>query len=1755
MASEKKPNQNRTPRKAVPTVRSTAGTGFDFEDRVTAWLLLETMAGAPVPGLATGATQFQMQVRPLRWSLDDILVTAIHEGTEAHLAISCKSNTQVTNTTLPADFVSSCWTQWFERDPNPFDNARDHLALVTRGNNADFMATWSAVKLAATNADAHLSIARIRSSAKQQKLFDSVKNPAKAAGFSVDDGEALALVRRMSILPVDFHIADSEHERAAAARARSLLADDSVQGGRAVWDALVAYAREDRLAGRTLVVKDVWHRLATSFDLLDNPNYKGQWQKLRAQSRDLKAQIEKALPTGLVISRQEEISRFASAFDAAPQLAVFGESGVGKSALVSSALDDCYPEAQQVWFSPEGIEKALHEIDRSIVGLNRPLLEVLQATTKRRNVLVLDAAERISLLTIGKVRSLIAALVGAAQQSGDASWHIVLVCQTSGWVSGSIRDLIHGKAYKNIQISTLPIESVKEALDAFPALAWLKAHDDAMHVLTNLRTLAWVVESAARFDDEEDASSLIGIADQLWNRWTAGKPSIHGLLIRLACREAEFEHSFAVSELPAEEASLLEHLPGSCPLRQIPSSRRIRFQHDLAADWARFQRLKEIWQETPKWIELAANPFWHTPIRMLGQFLLRERMGTRSAWDHAYERMQLLSGAPTIARDLLLDAIVLDTNSFELLSDRAEMLFAERGKQLLRLVRRFDHIATAPSATTALVDQFPDLSLYLEAQFRSPIPSRWVGMARFLSHNRQRVAEIASPDISDLCSRWLKGVPLILDDGAATPYRKDFAALALAVAREVQLFDARGTMTIGHEDVRVYRAALASALDLPLEVSTWALEMARRRPLSSEILLRAQAHRLSEAAAHQERLERDESYRLRHQRRERIPPSISSSTPLPPWELGPQGRVNGDFRDAVLHSSEFQILVQAASPAAGEVLLACLIEDEPEVDRSRRYSDDRSAGIAFDDQAYPTAPWKSPFLSFLRIMPHTGLETLLKLVNFSTDRWREARPRHEGITLLLEDGTECRYFGGHPAFLLSCDNSLFSGQLNCALAALEQFLCELVDADRRVDDLAELLLRRSSSTAVLGVLSNVAKHHPNLLERTLRPLLSNPEIYRWDSDRVRRRDSFFDGAAWLRGGKTLFEHAQAWANVPYKRVELRDIAKSLILKNSGVAEYMVTAIGNWPQHPDERDDLERRLLAAELDIRNYSENSGMPGEAPSWVFKLPEKLARELAKYNASHDLSARALLFPEQCRALLDTARHLKDEESEFVYSLLTTLSSRGASELDEELSRTPLVAAAVLLQLRAKDWLCTHTEAAQLAASVIIEALDEAGNDGTIDVHRGRSHLEFVAHYVAEIWHGEAPPEVEAQVLTILTSGDDQAVRVLFRKLRGRRAELKGSWWRLLFLALLWSGLALLRPRHGAAEVENSRWIRWRHWLRTRRLWSPDEGISKFQPSEIARRVQRLELRAWEREQVVHGVNRGLRRSALSGGLDTSVLAAAFDWLLSDSSTLVREEQEQRALVQALWAHQVLALTTTQSVDKDRYEIMPLIGYQLLEKIAQLVLSGPVDAANPLWEPVFDLGPKARPAVVHYLTAWFMLIKSDIDLAQYGARWRPMIEYHVREGRWLGKKPWYYAEEVERAVLGLDMSVFLERGTNHGSLIASLSDQFEAWARRRLSGAEDNLAAFCRFLASSAGKSIRLAGLRWISDALDMNADTGRWHRPATSEAFVAFLDILVTEHADTLVIDIDAREALYKLVALAVSRQLPAAQALEERIRRLR
>jgi hypothetical protein len=389
-----------------------------------------------------------------------------------------------------------------------------------------------------------------------------------------------------------------------------------------------------------------------------------------------------------------------------------------------------------------------------------------------------------------------------------------------------------------------------------------------------------------------------------------------------------------------------------------------------------------------------------------------------------------------LADDILLDALFLDPNAEAFLNARAETLLENSGGRLLRLVKRFEHVASVPGASADMLNRFPDLSLYIEALFRTPILGRWPAMARFVAKHRDRIAKMISPTIASLCDRWLTSTPPLLANGSVMPFRREFAELALANARELQLIHAKHIIGLGDGQTRIYQAALSAAPDLPADVSEWALEMAERRPYRADIVEQVEVHRIEQAKKRKERLATDPEFRKNHERLKRMSMIDFPERKLPPWPLGAKAPMQRPFREAVLRSTgAFHALMRTNTAVAGEVLLACIIEDEPKEEFGPGRGVERQLGIGSDNKGYPTAPWKSPFYAFLQINPDAALRYLHQLINFSTERWVNAvRKRNRSdpatLSLRLDDGSMRAITGSLAGRIrIHCSSVNFSARL------------------------------------------------------------------------------------------------------------------------------------------------------------------------------------------------------------------------------------------------------------------------------------------------------------------------------------------------------------------------------------------------------------------------------------------------------------------------------------------------------------------------------------------------------------------------------------------------------------------------------------------------------------------------------------------------------------------------------------------------------
>ena len=1738
-------------KQAPATLRSQSGAGFEFEDLISAWLQVKMLTGVQAPGIGGDGIQLQAQVSALHWHIDDLLLTTQGAaGINGRLAISAKGNLQVSAAGLPADFVKRAWSQW--RDPKtPMNRSSDGLALVTRGIHRVFDPTWSEVKNACAGPDSALAMSRIRSNTRQSKIFDSVQKPDGNAP-AVSEEETIELIRRLHVLPLDMQLAHSETESQSIALCRQILASGDSTEAQKLWRKLVSVATELRLRRGTITLDNLWLELRTEFDLRQHPNFARDWETLSNITSDYRTRIKTTLSSGYSIGRAEEKSKLETAISANAVTVVFGESGSGKSAIVKDVLDVQFGTWTQVWFGSEDLKTALSAARRGTLPLGHGLARILSATVNPKNVLVIDAAESIELPEFTVIRQLFETLISPTARVDASVWRIVVVTQRVH----DTEAMLGGRHNALTEVGLLKHSDVKAVLEAFPSLRWLAAHDVNFPALTNLRALAWVVEAGAALGaSASNLASLTAICDRLWNYWTGDRADVQALTMRLAEREASFERSFALSDLDPADAVTFNQRPAELPLRLNPRTNRIEFEHDLAADWARFQFLKQTSTNILQWARLAGNPLWTNSLRMLGQFLLRQAAVCGTAWDAAFEAAE--GGELGLAGDILLDALSLDPEAERFITERIDLLLANDAKHFTRLLIRFHHIGTVPTGGVLETSSF---SLYMEAQYRSIVIGRWPPILRFLIAHREKLSGLVSSAVAKVIQTWLMGTPRELGNGELTPFRRELAEIALAMARTVQVEKGHGVMYLTRGEPLLYTAPLAGAVDLPDEVGAWALELAGRRKVADEVIARITEALRQQAEQQAERLRTDPKYKAKHEARRQIPCSIGSSRErLPPWPLGANQRVDTDFQTACFKENGIQFLIRARPDVAAEVLLALIIEDEPERDYgSSRHEIDLGLDFALD--CYPTAFWKSPFFPFLQIAPDVALKALIALVNFCTDRWiagvmgRREEPSL-GLALQMAEGEEKTFAGWWQVFDWTQSNSNHNGRLFCALDALERWLTLQLDASVDVTPHVEQILREGRSVAFIGLLVNVGKYGPSLFSGVLVPLLTNPYVFYWDQSRVANIGWKFDSFNWVRDGEAVFNIARDWTLAPHRKKSLLDVVVALLTDGAPLVARLQVLISRWSIPADPKAALEFKLLVAELNRDNYRRITNPETGAETLVFECPDSIRLEFQSREEENAKPLQYLLLPERCEKLLREQHAIDDSDAALLYSLLK--ECEGDTAIDEGAKTNCKLALAASLIVLAESWLTKTPQVKEDALAIVQAAVGDTAS--TVEEIRSnrmgnlRDELKFAAHAAMHLWMGDHDRDLEweGSVLRLLTSGDDQAAETIVRIAYAHRRQLGSAWWRLLKAGVLWSGLLNLSPYHGEAENEARTWRLWLTRLRRFPLRGKDATVDDLEMERVSAGSERLafirRMRAFKSGEKLW---RGEPEHQTGTGLDTHTLEILFHWLINGPGT--GDWTNDINLAKQLWAYEAERAKGRAKEESGKYDLPSQLGYDLLQKLAEFSLAAPEAEARTIWEPVLRHGPLAHYALGHFIGCMFLRLSKGDDAGSFERIWRATVEYGL-SADWNIRGVWFYGERLICDLLGFGNEEALRRLAPGAAL--RMRDVYERWAELHLGRDEECIKRFCYFLATDFGEPLRLDGLRWIAALFKTSKSSVGWARDRATDALIELVNASLNQNAQALYSDSQARQALVEIAAALATGNIPTALVLQERIKLLR
>jgi hypothetical protein len=1807
----------------------TGGQGFNFEDQVAARFLLGLLGVSHPLGPDLGRlARIDWQAADAGWRVEDLALTFDTGYQERSVGVSIKSHKQVTESGFEATFTRSCWEQWLGiGTTRRLRKDLDLIALIT-GVLADGIHTaWStllggAIELAAAP---ERLVARLQSSvpagtgslssATQRALFDSVRCPSDLrAGVTGDDIAAAVLLRHVRLVRLDFGSIPSQALSDAIDSCQVSLRGSSGDA-RSLWESLVRIASRKRGCGGSIDLPELLSSLRSRFDLNDHSDYGSDWAEIARHSQ------ERFQLVGLTVGGVGRLARRSARSAILRHLrddrtcVVVGASGVGKSATVRRLGEGQY---RLVWLTAELLQSGRETTFQVQLGLRHPFAQVI-AASPTRCLVVFDGIDGLGEPGLKLVSRIIALL----RANFPGRVRVALTVQPDGLTRLRAAFASAGVATDTWAIHTVRPPTgteVDRLLGRFPGLASTALRPEFRSLLRNLKVFDWVVrlQEGGGLADDASLVTLTALIDRLWTHFVesdADGLARAALLKRTGAVEADrMIQGLPFSEVSAYELALLPPLETTGLVRR--HDERILFVHDMFADWARLKYLVE--QRLPDSVTVirrAAVPGWFRAVRLYAQRLLEQPGGGIDAWQQAVQSLGASGAERSIVRDLFLEALVLANDSANLLTAAWPALISHDGDLLRILVDRFTYVGTVPDSR-ALAGFKQSEAAEFEHLFRLPLEMYWTGVLQILGDHSSDVIRWALAPTAKLLRLWLSTIVPVRR--ATKGLRNTASKLALTIAREIQACEAEGRCSVEKETrTDVYIALLWAVPEYPDEVAKLCLELANRRPEDEPIRLRREAALEANRRA-LERLPETNPRAARFLATQSSPEELLGAK-RPPWPDGPSHRVDECFQEACMHWQASLPLAVNRPEAALEVLFAVLVQHPTYMNAGD--SDYLLENLGLDDSRPSDPPfyYQGPFWTLLRAGTETaelGLTLIMRLVNFATERWQEHHdrlvakygedasrgpwrvhvPSAGGWVTHPGDKEVLRWHDGwrsHPAVLSSM------------LMALEKWLYDEVDAGRPVDRWIERIVSEGKSAGLVGVLVQLGKYNPKLLDGPLRPLLGACEVYAMEHRLLpERSDLAFWSMDWQRYGEEAWNRVRDWHGLPHRKSALLNIALQFVLDNESVRTAVTGFYKQWEERlkaAPEDDALRGALNDFGVVVRCLKAEADGGEKLPEFHEWLKNRQQEALMAERKMND-DLLPLTLGSQCRKRLDECSPLTPEQLPAFFESLHSLAVRADSNEGGTRPAHAVVGGIAVLLILHRDWVREDPARDEWCREQLLSCLELTPGRRPVDFEYSAGEWDrdtFAAECgVAFLAESPSDPLARRLALTGLISFRYATVAATVRQAYRFRARLGIEFDRMISFAGEWSAC---------------RWsLRWsQEWqLDSQRLWgkicsprlrsfesattSPErrsladidaEGRDRTQSlfaihrwkwkvrsESHTKRVMRVSGLSWlirqcrrllpaapsqpeEQDDDIHpepeypSVRHGV--PPWWPGVDTHYLNAGFAWL----EVATKDDCIAEATVETLLDLLTVSLRTVPVAPKTnprrRTRFPSKFDNWLFERIAAALPRIEAMRAKDLWKPILSLGGSAEFWVRHFLSDWFRMgAPRAVDPAEFIERWGSMLRFAIDAPDWLAGSHWHDAEQLVSELLGFRMGKALfSDDVRYASFIGRLLPEYERAAARWF-GMSSVASAFCHFALKPFGADLLLPGIRWLAEA-EPSWSEWAWNHDGLAEALVRVLRAALERHRHAIAGESRLRDGYYALCNKLVARGHHAALALRERV----
>jgi hypothetical protein len=1394
------------------------------------------------------------------------------------------------------------------------------------------------------------------------------------------------------------------------------------------------------------------------------------WLKLAAQSQRAFSILPGAIAGRVVLKRDSALGALDKALGVSSFVALVGSSGVGKSSIAKTCFERCLPSGgKALWFDANSFDRPDFNAFEFALGLKTSLSDLLSAAPPD-SILIIDGLDR--LYSDSGFR--IAAILLQLANKEASCWKILLTSQAQelARVIDSIeRTGFAGHNWEQVTIQPLTPEELLPVQKGIPALSRLLQQQKIKELMGNLKILDLVARRVIS-GSEIDATQWVGetsLANWFWDsEINKGRDKVaRGKFVRsLAQLQADrLTVAISVDDLEMDLAPLASLSEDKICIQTQDD--KITFAHDLYGDWARLRLIENNRDNLKTFLQgKQDSPLWHRSIRLYAQYLLEQNEGTEN-W---HETMRTLGDEqPGIIHDLFLEAPVFATNPWQSLESICDKLLANRGLLLRRLLNRFLIFATIPIPNAEEIAKKLEIrASVVRATLRMPYWLYWPGMLHFLHTHKNEVVTCAPDEVAKIVELWLR-VP-------TTFLRREAAELGVLLGRfALQAEKNYQNHDWNTEQEHRYRCTLAAIQEFTEEVIDISLDACRRKKTTE-----------TETETPKSPIQ---FRRGRHQVK-----------PTKQWPDGPNSFIDKDFRNVALHGDVLLPLFKIHPETAREIILALLIDPPRQRDVSN-WQERRGLALDTIHAWQPALYTHGPFLSFLQSNFAQGLEVIVRLVDFATERWYSdlkeiyLRKKHQQESTeplpkklkLTFNGQEYLYIGNEKVYCWPAGRGNPPEAIEVALMALEQYFYLQLQEGNNVEEKTIEVLKRGQSVSFLKVVCDVAKKQPALFEGPLRILLSVPELYSWDiKGEVHERSHFLIGA--FNQDKQFTEKAKQFHEMEHRKADLRIIAIWFMYYRKPMRDYFDTVREEWRKVLQDQPDEELERMEANLDFENYEIRTNDEGRqilVSKFELKRQERLAEERQLFGDR----LLTMGLPTQCRRIIDEGKVLSAEELEalwkqWIYIRALSLDSENPHGYIDRLGDdfANAIAGGIAVFFRHQAWLEQELARVSECNIALQNLLGNSPTKSSFLLSHDSTEWTwdcFIAEALPSLWFRNLQePNLRKNITQIIFYENDTPLRILFAQCAKHRTLLGDDFSRLRRLALEWSYVK-----------EKADFLR--------RIQPTETDVSP----ETVEKLRR-DLDEWKQERVCAFVDGSMelvparweecKPTNKFSALDDlwskynrktepslSIIRYSHEWLPFPERA--QNETERKDCLNFL--HQALPFITKQLKfynGENSYSHPNENESWVLNFSAQAMLQmRNEEKPEVLWQPVLEAPTGAHAWVETFVrTAHWEALRQEILPATYPPLFRAMLHKFL-ENR--DKRKWSPYDKVGEVIIGIDRDTHQYWQPRHQKLVRELADAFDLW-EAQISHSSQHISAYARWLCLPAATERRLASLSWF-------------------------------------------------------------------------